>query len=530
MSTDRRGGVRRVRELPGRTPLRVTLVVVLLGMMALALAVTGVTATTAMRGYLVDRVDSQLRAPRVPLILIMTTLGEHPGGTGRVDALGLPSTPVLLAVDQNGAVLRQWPAAATDSPRPRTERIIAKARTGNGRLFTVPDEEGGADWRVSVSPVQRDVLARAAASLPAGTTTIVVAVSLAEVDRTVNRLILINVVVGLAALVVLGLLGYGVIRSSLRPLSQVETTAAAIARGDLSRRAPELDPRTEVGRLGRAFNTMVTRIEAAFRAQAASEAAARASEDRMRRFVADASHELRTPLTSIRGYAELYRQGAVSGPAELARIMGRVEAEGTRMGLLVDDLLLLARLDQQRPLERRPVDLLTLAAETVEDTRATAGDRGVDLRVDGGPTPVVLGDEPRLRQVLVNLLANAVTHTPPGTKITVRVGTQDGDAPAAGGQAAGVQAAGVPAGRRALVEVADTGPGMAPEQAERVFERFYRGETSRSRAHGGAGLGLSIVAALVAAHGGTVTVHTAPGEGTAFRITLPLAPAVPSLS
>jgi two-component system OmpR family sensor kinase len=232
----------------------------------------------------------------------------------------------------------------------------------------------------------------------------------------------------------------------------------------------------------------------------------------MRRFVADASHELRTPLTTIRGFAELYRQGAARDPAELDRLMRRIEDQAARMGLLVEDLLLLARLDTQRPLDRQPVDLLALAADAVNDARAVAPDRRIELVLggdDGDPStpPVVLGDDRRLRQVLANLVNNALTHTPAGRPIEVRVGasTLDGRPGAA-------------------VEVVDHGPGLAPEQAERVFERFYRADPARSPADGGSGLGLSIVAALVAVHGGTVQVDSVPGRGARFRVVLPLAP------
>jgi two-component system OmpR family sensor kinase len=257
---------------------------------------------------------------------------------------------------------------------------------------------------------------------------------------------------------------------------------------------------------------MLALIESAFGARAASEASARRSEDRMRRFVADASHELRTPLTTIRGFAELYRQGAARDPAELDRLMRRIEDQAARMGLLVEDLLLLARLDTQRPLDRQPVDLLALAADAVNDARAVAPDRRIELVLggdDGDPStpPVVLGDDRRLRQVLANLVNNALTHTPAGRPIEVRVGasTLDGRPGAA-------------------VEVVDHGPGLAPEQAERVFERFYRADPARSHAAGGTGLGLSIVAALVAVHGGTVGVDSVPGRGARFRVVLPLAP------
>jgi two-component system OmpR family sensor kinase len=279
---------------------------------------------------------------------------------------------------------------------------------------------------------------------------------------------------------------------------------------------PERDPRTEVGRLAAALNSMLAQIEAAFRARAASEGTARRSEERMRRFVADASHELRTPLTTIRGFAELYRQGAARDPDELDRLMRRIEDQAARMGLLVEDLLLLARLDQQRPLDRRPVDLLALAAEAVNDARAVAPDRRIELQLAngagaaGGPL-VVLGDEDRLRQVIANLMSNALTHTPAGSPIELRAGTRRDDGSSS-----------------AAIEVVDHGPGLTQEQAERVFERFYRADPARTRAHGGTGLGLSIVAALVAAHGGTVEVSSVPGRGASFRVLLPLDPGTPA--
>ncbi|HET9944754.1 MAG TPA: HAMP domain-containing sensor histidine kinase, partial [Actinomycetes bacterium] len=268
------------------------------------------------------------------------------------------------------------------------------------------------------------------------------------------------------------------------------------------------DPRTEVGRLSGAFNGMVDQIEAAFRAREASESAAVASEDRMRRFVADASHELRTPLTSIRGFAELYRQGAVRETAELDRVMRRVEDEASRMGLLVEDLLLLARLDQARPLRKEPVDLLDVVTDAAHDARVLAPDRQVDLDVRGDQAPVVLGDDARLRQVVTNLVSNALTHTPAGTPVAVTLETAAEPDPETPG--------------RVRVGVHDQGPGLTAEERDRVFERFYRADPSRTRAAGGSGLGLSIVAALVAAHGGQVTVESAPGRGSAFFVDLPL--------
>ncbi|PQM48636.1 putative sensor histidine kinase TcrY [Mycobacterium talmoniae] len=288
----------------------------------------------------------------------------------------------------------------------------------------------------------------------------------------------------MVVLFVLGAVGYAVVHRSLRPLVEVEQTAAAIAGGQLDRRVPERDSRTEVGRLSLALNGMLAQIQQAVAASEASAEQARNSEDRMRRFITDASHELRTPLTTIRGFAELYRQGAAR---DVEMLMSRIESESRRMGLLVEDLLVLARLDAQRPLERHQVDLLTLASDAVHDAQAIAPTRTITLDVFDGPgTPEVLGDDARLRQVLSNLMANALQHTPETADVTVRVGTVDDDA---------------------VLEVVDEGPGMSEHDAQRVFERFYRTDSSRARASGGTGLGLSIVDSLVHAHGGKVSRH-----------------------
>jgi two-component system OmpR family sensor kinase len=315
----------------------------------------------------------------------------------------------------------------------------------------------------------------------------------------VRRLTLLITALGLVVLLLVGGLGLLVVRAGLRPLQHVETTAEAIAAGDLTRRVPPGPPGTEVGRLSESLNGMLHQIEGAFRGREASEA-------RLRRFVADASHELRTPLTTIRGYAELFRQGAVSDPEEQARALGRIETEAARMGLLVDDLLLLARLDQQRPLQRETVDVAALAAEAVDDARAADPERTYVL--DAGTEPRrVQADRDRLHQVLANLLANVRQHCPPGTHVDVRVTEVDGAADSAG--------------RSVQVDVTDDGPGLDPEQVGRVFERFYRADGARTR--GGSGLGLSIVQAVVEAHGGQVGCSSVLGRGTTFSFRLPAA-------
>jgi two-component system OmpR family sensor kinase len=295
-------------------------------------------------------------------------------------------------------------------------------------------------------------------------------------------------------LLLTGVLGLVVVRAGLRPLEGVEATAEAIATGDLTRRVPPGPPGTEVGRLSDSLNGMLHQIENAFRGREASEA-------RLRRFVADASHELRTPLTTIRGYAELFRQGAVVDAEEQTRALERIETESVRMGVLVDDLLLLARLDQQRPLEREPVDLARLAAKAVEDARAADPDRTYVLAADDAVREV-LGDTDRLHQVLANLLANVREHCPPGTTARVGVRTVDEEAGATWVQ----------------VDVTDDGPGLDPDQLSRVFERFYRVDGSRTG--GGSGLGLSIVQAVVDAHDGQVGCSSVLGQGATFSFRL----------
>jgi two-component system OmpR family sensor kinase len=487
-------------------PLRVKLVAALCLLVAVALAATGVVATRSLHSYLVGRVDNQLH----DVAFGQPRGGGGGGGAPPGDFGDSPNAPDTDDTVHGAYYIQEIYANGTPKATPRTTQYSAGATAPQvphwtptqvsehgSAPFTVPSQTGGHSWRVVAVPDRQD------RDNPGGS--VMFALSLADVDSTVHRLIALEVIIGVVGLVLLGGLGYVLVRNSLRPLIEVETTAGAIAAGDLTRRVPDLSPRTEVGRLSRALNAMLGQIESAFTAQRASETAARASEERMRRFVADASHELRTPLTSIRGFAELYRQGAVKDESAIRRAMRRIEDEAARMGLLVEDLLMLARLDEQRPLEQTPVDVLAIATDAVHDARAVSTDHPIELEVLPHSTaPVVIGDDARLRQVVANLVNNAVIHTPPGTAVTVGVGTVDDDD-----------------GRWVLLEVADAGPGLKPGDAERVFERFYRADPSRTRTSGGSGLGLSIVAALVAAHNGTVTVDTQPGVGTTFRVRLP---------
>jgi len=322
-----------------------------------------------------------------------------------------------------------------------------------------------------------------------------IAVSLQDTASTFHNVLAVEGAATLAVLLALALVAWFVLHLGVRPLDQMAETADAIAAGDLSRRVERADDHTEAGRLGLALNTMLGEIERAFGERAATE-------ERLRRFVADASHELRTPLTSIRGYAELWRQGGLEDADQLADAMRRMEREAARMGVLVDEMLLLARLDQGRPLEAVPVDLARLVADAVADARAVEPDRPITL--ESPEHVVVRGDEGRLAQLVSNLFANTRIHTPPGTAVRARVGDGDGVG---------------------FLEVEDDGPGLGPEP-ERVFERFYRGDPARTRASGGSGLGLSIVAAVSSAHGGRAIASGSPGGGARIRVELPLFEAV----
>ena len=494
-----------------RVPLRFTLVALLVGLVAVALLATGVAATSLLAGYLEEQRDEELRA----LVSEVSDAPEQVLAVCRDSQPPSTSYGYLACLAPEGSGLRS--SALLFGPRrernrfpvleelvQRRDELVAATPHGAGGPpdggpgrhghdpVTIRSRDGHGGWQVAAVP------------LPGGWTA-VVGVDLDEDDGVIGRLVLIQVVVGLVVLALLGATGYVLVRNSLRPLGAVERTARAIAAGDLSQRVPAGDDRTEVGRLSTALNGMLGRIESAFRAQQESEERARGTAERMRRFVADASHELRTPLTSIRGFAELYRQGAASEPDDVRRLMQRIEAEGARMGLLVEDLLLLARLDQQRPLAVAPVDLAEIAGDVVHDARAVQPERPIGLHLDDSLTevPVVLGDEARLRQVVGNLVSNALTHTPPTARVTLTL-AEDPAAPDV-----------------VALQVADEGPGIAAEHAERVFERFYRADTARTRAAGGTGLGLAIVASLVRAHGGTVDLVSAEGQGAVVTVRLP---------
>ena len=523
--------------------LRGRLLALLLALVIVGLVVADVATYAVLNRFLIRRIDQQLEATWRPVELAVQfpdrfpNPADGPGGRAEVDVqLRNPAGKVIgsyrsrrSSEPSKPAIPRALPHTGTDPvvrgggdffnssaarqagrpapPRPPSRpaaRAAAPATTattaapaatgsgtaavadqgGNGTLRTVGSVGNGPPWRLRIS------------TLPNGDQ-LVIALPMRDVAATLHDLRWIELAVTSAVLLAAAAAGFWVVRLGLRPLDDIEETAEYIAAGDLTRRVPESDPRTEVGRLGVALNAMLSQIESAFGER-------HASEDRLRRFVADASHELRTPLTSIRGYAELFRRGANHRPEDLARIMRNIEEEAIRMGVLVDDLLLLARLDNGRPLERAPVDLVKVVRQAVDGARFVDDQHPLDLVVAGDVQ--VLGDRLRLRQVMDNLLANVRTHTPPGTPATISVTAEDGSA---------------------VVEVADDGPGLDGPQAARVFERFYRADPSRARDRGGSGLGLSIVESIVAAHGGEVSAAGRPGDGCTFRITLPLQPAAP---
>jgi two-component system, OmpR family, sensor kinase len=524
---------RRTRSLPGlkrlsdRAPLRTKLITAVLALVVMALAAISVASVIVLQSYLYTQRDVQLQQAFND---VAVALEKHPTSVVNLNEAYIVGPNVLGAFQNPGAQLSVGGDGAGAPPLgmgTRQQQSLPELSSGknwapsnNTVLLNTPAQAGGDTWRVLAQNVTVNVVG-SDSTVRQQTATMAVFADLGPVSAEVQRLITVELIVGAAIVVVLAVVGVGVVRANLRPLDDIEMTASEIAKGHLHHRIPERDPRTEIGSLGRSLNVMLTQIESAFHSQQESEQAAHHSEERMRRFIADASHELRTPLTTIRGFAAHYRQrGGASGstdnlsPDDLDHLMARVESEATRMGLLVEDLLTLARLDQQRPLAKAPVDLLTLAADAVQDARIVQPGRPIDLTVAPGTAFLVDGDEARLRQVLGNLVNNAITHTPAGTpvKVTISRGTiEDGPSGEGGGPAV-------------VLDVTDEGPGMTTDQAQRVFERFYRADAARNRASGGTGLGLAIVAGLVAAHGGTVSLRTAPGQGADFQVKLPLSP------
>jgi two-component system OmpR family sensor kinase len=455
----------------------------MMALMLVALAVTGAGTLTLLHSYLQGQVDDKLKAA------LDSARQQNSFSQLQEQNPAVPTDYSLVLYSPGqppftfGGSKESRPDIADISPAQAKERDYVP--------FQVRGTRGG-NWRVVAVNVtdgnQRNAV-------------VIVGLPLAPVDEVMEHAVLVVVGVGLLTLVLAFFIATWTVSRSFRPLGRVEKTAAAIAAGDLSRRVDVENPGTEVGRLASSLNAMLAHIESAF-------AARLASEERTRRFAADASHELRTPLVTIRGFSELYRHGALTSTEDVGTAMGRIESEAKRMGSMVEDLLLLTRLDEQRPLQQKPVDLMLVAHDAVVDTQASQRKRDISLiGLDGGPaTPApVLGDEAKLRQVVGNLVGNAVRYTPEGTPIELAVGVRAGD----DGQ------------QRSVIEVRDHGPGIPDEEAPKIFERFYRADTSRTRETGGSGLGLAIVAAIVGSHSGTVRVVHTEGGGATLIVTLP---------
>jgi two-component system OmpR family sensor kinase len=484
--------------------LRARLLIGLIVLTAVGLVIAGVVTYAAERSFLIGQVDqAAVSSTNAIEDQVDVYAGLRRGSSGRT--LPVQQTPAFSGLGPIGGgpqPLEPIPAGAfgehlnaagkvvgkpviathtQQRPEPTLPRHYPITRSlAHAQLFTVGSSGGsGVQYRVFAKPSDT------------GSGTTIIAIALSGVSQTLSRLRLIEGIVIGAVLCALAALAWLLIRLGLRPLDRMGATAGAIAAGDLSRRVSPAESRTEVGRLGLALNTMLGQIEDAF-------AERQASEDRLRRFLSDASHELRTPLASIRGYAELFRMGAAARPEDIAKAMARIEEEAARMGVLVEDLLALARLDEMPVARREPVDFARLARDAADDARAAAPDRAVTVTIEGGQ--LVSGDPSQLRGVLANLMRNALTHTPSGSPIELSVSDTDG----------GVR-----------VEVRDHGPGLPDGAEATVFERFWRSQGGRGRGRAGAGLGLAIVAAIVDAHGGRVSARNAPGGGASFAIELP---------
>jgi two-component system OmpR family sensor kinase len=475
--TPRRSG-ERIRAAVREMSLRARLLVVLVVLSAAGLLAADVATYLTLRSFLFERVDRTLDTSAAG---ISRTPGPPGAGIERLARLGVLTPGMYVEIrDRDGTVLVSGVLRRPGETAPTPELPRGFAPSGDRpQRTTVNATRGASRFRLLAQPI------------PFSHGTLILGAPLRETEDTLNRLKWIELLVACAVIASAVLLGLWLITASLRPLRRIEETAAAIGAGDLSRRVEPGGGTTEIGRLGGALNAMLGQIEDAFAERSASEA-------RLRRFISDASHELRTPVAAVSAYAELFDRGARDRPDDLARSMTGIQRETRRMGLLVSDLLLLARLDQGRPLDARPVDLSELAGEAVDAAHAMEPAR--PLALDAHAMVVVTGDAERLRQVIDNLLANVRAHTAATAPANVRVRRD---------------------GASAILEVEDAGPGLDAEQAAHAFERFYRGDPSRSRDHGGAGLGLAIVAAIVEAHGGAVAVESTPGTGTTFRVTLP---------
>lgn len=481
-----------VDRLPHSLSLRTQLVLVTSVLIALAIAVTSLVAISALRAQMVHQLDEEMKASSSSLVSSV--------GTSQIRQDGAVGSYRVYVLDQHGNVLYSIAGADQQAENEPvltgwdSEKVKKYHETGT----TVNSRTGSNDWRIM--PISLESSTNGQAS------SMVIALPLKQTNQVVALVGVLTFAFGLATLAAAIAMTWVIVTRTFEPLARVEQTAAKIAAGDLSQRIEDYNPSNEIGNLAISLNTMLAQIESSFNAQAKSEA-------KMRRFVGDASHELRTPLVSIRGYSELYRQGALPNDEAVATAMGRIESESKRMGQLVEDLLTLARIDERRESKLAPFDLFHLAVDASNDAYATSPDREVSLvglTDDVAPTSApVIGDESRMRQVVANLLTNAMRYTPAGTPLEIAVGVRED----------------VPGYPLSVIEVRDHGPGIHGEDRERVFERFYRTDTSRSRETGGTGLGLSIVAAILEQHDGSVHIEETPGGGATFVISLPFYPA-----
>jgi two-component system OmpR family sensor kinase len=476
----------RVRTPLSLWSLRNRLILASVVLTSFAIIASDFAANAALRTYLISQVDDQL------INISSTSLNRlDRAGIAPLEAddknspfkileplRGVPTATSITLLDIDGNLIGQVGGELGGKNFAVTGMKIDEVSQYKNRPFTIEGKDGQPDIRAL------------AQMLPTGMGSVIVADSLEKVDKTLSQLRFLFLILGLIALITIAMAARWIIALGLKPLEAVEDTAEAIAAGDLSARLPAAKPDTEVGRLTTSLNTMLARIEESFTARVESE-------NKLRRFVADASHELRTPLTAIRGFAELHRQGAVVGEEKTKELINRIEKESVRMSSLVEDLLLLARLDQSRELAKEPVDLNTLITEAVASARAAGPNHPIEITLEASEI-FVLGDSQRIHQVIANLLANARTHTPNGTEISITA-------------MQGVS--------ETTIAVSDKGPGLSKADQDRIFERFYRADPSRVRNSGeGSGLGLSIVDAVMKAHGGYVSVKSEVGQGATFTL------------
>ena len=477
----------RVRTPLSLWSLRNRLILAAVFLASLAIIASDFAANTALRSYLISQVDNQLFSISSGSLERLDRAGiapqsefEESRSPFRVlqPIRGVPTSTSLTLLDREGNLIGQVGGELAGQNFGVTGLKVSQVEKYENKPFTIEGEGRNPDVRAL------------ALVLPTGMGSVIAANSLEEVDKTLSQLRFLFFFLGLIAILLTALVSRWIIAISLRPLDKVEETAEAIAAGDLSARLPAAKPDTEVGRLTTSLNMMLSRIEQSFTVKVESE-------NKLRRFVADASHELRTPLTAIRGFAELHRQGAVSGEEKTKELISRIEGESIRMSSLVEDLLLLARLDQARELDFEAVDLNTLIVEVVASAKAAGPDHPIELNLPQEEL-FVLGDSRRIHQVVANLLANARTHTPLGTKINVTARQTLAEV---------------------IIEVADNGPGLSKSDQERIFERFFRADPARVRNSGeGSGLGLSIVDAVMKAHGGYVSVKSELDKGATFTL------------